>query len=355
MEIIRTQNLAITGKPAVQQQRSSAGEVGGSQGHDGPQRAHGRDGGVWAARAEGQAPLRYERTEKMALHLKTHEGDDVRLKFRSRESGGPGSTLGVNDAEDGEGVTLEPSNRTKVALKVEGNLNSDEFSAIRDAFDQVAKLAEQFFSGGIHSAFESAESLNIDADQLVSFEFRARIEDRVTYAVASFSSSPAVRGDAEAAAVPAPDARQVQGGDDRPAATVEAPMEASVEPREAPADSGEMGLTITDDPVLVVDPASEGGEDAAGVEGEADEGSSALDPEKLIGRFLGQLRDGLMGGFGRPSGVMDFSIKVRMFQETLSTIAEARSDDRAGLPKLVPETLEAIASKEEQGPLDRKA
>jgi len=356
MEIIRTQSLAIAGKPAAQQQRSPANEVGASQGHDGQQRPRGRDGGVLAAGADDRAPLRYERTEKLALHLKTQEGDDVRLKFSSRESGGSEAAVGADNSDDGEGVTLEPSNRTKIALKVEGNLNSDEFSAIRDAFDQVAQLAEQFFSGGIQSAFESAASLSIDADQLISFEFRARIEDRVTYAAASFTSSPAVEAEPEAAAVvPADDVPQVTAGNDRPAIAVEAPSETSVQPREVDAESGEMGLTVTDDPVEVIDPAAAGGEETGAVEGEASEEVQALDPQKLIGRFLGHLREGLMGGFGQQSGVMDFSIKVRMFQETISTIAEARSDDGGGLPKLVPDTLEAIASKEEQGPLDRRA
>ena len=381
MEIIRTQNLAISGKPATQQQQSPA-EQGSQQVHDGRRGAQGRDGAAF--RADSPEPLRYVRTEKMALHLKTQEGDDVKLRFRSRETGGSEAGVQASGEGDGEGITLEPSNKTKVALKVDGNLNADEFSAIRDAFDQVAKLAEQFFSGGIQSAFESAESLSINADQLISFEFRARIEDRVTYAAASFTSSPAVQPEVEPQVVPAGELLHSQGGHDQPAAAVQgghdqavvhpavqgghdqpavqsahdqpaAVAEAPVEGAVGGSEGGPIGLTITDDPIMVLDPAAEGSEQSASVEAEGDTEAQVLDPAKLIGRFLGQLRDGLMGGFSQQSGVMDFSVKIRMFQETISTIAGSDTNEGSGLPKLVPETLEAIASKEEQGPLDKQA
>ena len=87
--------------------------------------------------------LSYRRSERMSLVAETREGDRVRITFRSHES------LQLAEAGGGE---VEP-NRTmvtvrsssKVSIKIHGDLNSAELTAIQDAFDQATELADEFF------------------------------------------------------------------------------------------------------------------------------------------------------------------------------------------------------------------
>ena len=56
-----------------------------------------------------------------------------------------------------------------------------------------------------------------------------------------------------------------------------------------------------------------------------------------------------------PAGALDVSLRIRIVQSTLVTLAQARAEEEAPLPELVPETLDALAAREEAPPLDQMA
>ncbi|MDX1562566.1 MAG: hypothetical protein R3305_06540, partial [Gammaproteobacteria bacterium] len=152
-----------------------------------PRRSEGDDDSRPPAReavpADAEQRLRYERSEKSVLRIRTQEGDVVALKIRAGES------LKVSvgaEGDDDDGVTIAETrvvarSSTRVSLKVKGDLNEAELAAIRDVFAQATALAEDFFSGDYAAAFETASALAIDGDQLARVSLRLKVREALTY------------------------------------------------------------------------------------------------------------------------------------------------------------------------------
>ena len=55
------------------------------------------------------------------------------------------------------------------SFSVEGELNSDEITALNDLLGKVSDLSATFYSGNLEGAFEQALSLGYDDEQIASF------------------------------------------------------------------------------------------------------------------------------------------------------------------------------------------
>ncbi|KUJ72804.1 hypothetical protein [Thiomicrospira sp. WB1] len=120
--------------------------------------------------------LAYSHT--MTLNLQTREGDSVQVDFRqlyaqyqsykqeqSAEMGPQGARY-FESREAMEATAFEE----RFGFSVQGDLNDEELNAIFDVFDQVGKLADEFFNGDVEKAFEQAQNLNVDFGQLKSMD-----------------------------------------------------------------------------------------------------------------------------------------------------------------------------------------
>lgn len=132
---------------------------------------------IVAARVE-QYESAYQYSETMSLQLTTKEGDKVSVDFRqmyaeyqsyrqmqSQEEG----PKGVRYFESREAMEVTAFEE-QFAFSVEGDLNKDELKAVFDVFEQVDKLANNFFDGNIEKALEKAMTLEVDYSQLQSMQ-----------------------------------------------------------------------------------------------------------------------------------------------------------------------------------------
>ncbi len=121
--------------------------------------------------------------QRSSIRIRTQEGDVVKLSI-SRRDRMEASDTAVSDANGTASTTeVEISSRSRMTLKVDGDLNDAEMAAIQNVFAQAEDIANQFFNGDIGAAFELAAGVEFDTEQLarVNMGFRSFQSSEISY------------------------------------------------------------------------------------------------------------------------------------------------------------------------------
>ena len=301
---------------------------------------------------EGDASLRYHRSENTSLKIRTQEGDVVRIRFQTRESAKAELSHEVGDGVESTELKLSSRSSEKLSIRVKGHLNEAELAAIHSAIDQAASIADSFFSGDVGSAFEAASALDVDGDQLARFKLKMRVRESVTYS--AHDSLTRSRPDA----LPSPEAA---GSGTSTTASEETGAKLHAQRREAPA-----GAAAAHPPVDAVTAQPAGGTRAAPApvdagavapfsEMAADGPAPAISPFdglRVVDSFLTELL-GALGADDGHSGMMDLSLKIHVVRSTILTLAESREESQS-VPSLFQDTMAALATSAQSG-LERVA
>lgn len=121
-----------------------------------------------------QAEQAYGYSQTMSLQLTTKEGDKVSVDFRQLYAQYQSYKEAVAGQQDPTGVRYFESREAmemtafeeRFAFSVEGDLNEDELKAVFDVFEQVDKLANQFYEGNIENALQEGMKMELDFGQL---------------------------------------------------------------------------------------------------------------------------------------------------------------------------------------------
>ena len=141
----------------------------------------------------------YRRKERSSLEITTQEGDRVRIDVRSKENFRQ-SSLHVSDGTTE--ITQESvrvASRTRIVLKINGDLNDAERTAIDALVAQVDLLADEFFTSGAAEAFANASALEFDTEQLAQYSLKLRLSERMRYERIALSIAPANQIDPQTA------------------------------------------------------------------------------------------------------------------------------------------------------------
>lgn len=158
-----------------QRQSNSSGQI--ESGHD-----HGPKSKAGSLRNAVHNAVAYDRSERGSLQLRTQEGDVVRIKFMNSESSNVQNQPFENGGSLVSGFSFEGSNESKFQVMVEGDLNTNELSAIRDVLIQAREIANSFFDGDVQAAFETASEFEINSEQLANANMRLSLSETYTYA-----------------------------------------------------------------------------------------------------------------------------------------------------------------------------
>ena len=164
--------------------------------------------------------------QRSTIRIRTQEGDVVRFDLK-RVDRMTASDQAVNDDDGFMSLTeVETSSRTRLMLRVRGDINESEMRAIQNVFGQAEAMANEFFGGDLAAAFSRAESFDFDAEQLarVNMRFRSQQVSTVAYRETIVAQEPA--------AVPAPSTTPVY--EPAPPRTDSAPEPVAVTPSELP-------------------------------------------------------------------------------------------------------------------------
>ncbi len=117
--------------------------------------------------------------QRSVVRIRTQDGDVVTLKFRQRESF---SAMSSAD-ESGSATQLEMSSRSRMDLRVRGELDDGELQAIKAVFERAQEIAGSFFGGDLAEAFSKASELEFDRSELakVKMKFREQEVSRIQF------------------------------------------------------------------------------------------------------------------------------------------------------------------------------
>ena len=122
--------------------------------------------------------------QRSTIRIRTQEGDVVRFDLRRVEK------MSVQDSSFSDGnsfsssTEIELSSRSRMRLRVQGDLNEAEYAAVQNVFAQAEAIADEFFGGDLVAAFDMAAGIEFDSEQLarVNMRFREKLESEVSYA-----------------------------------------------------------------------------------------------------------------------------------------------------------------------------
>ncbi|MDC0661545.1 DUF5610 domain-containing protein [Marinobacter sp. SS21] len=103
--------------------------------------------------------------DALAFEVRTREGDVVQVRMDERRY------LGVRagDGDNEGGVSSAELFAGRYRFTVEGELNEAERGALTRLFEQAQGVAGRFFDGDVQGAFEAAQSLGLEGEELASF------------------------------------------------------------------------------------------------------------------------------------------------------------------------------------------
>lgn len=152
--------------------------------------------------------------QRSVLYIRTQEGDRVKLDLRQTDSIAVRDTTGESGGAVAGYTEISLSSSSRLKVGVHGDLNESELAAIREVLLQAESIANEFFSGDLLAAFDEANGIQIDSDQLARVKLRLSSNIRVTGTYSAIQAlAPRSTGDsseavavAGATAVPKPSA-----------------------------------------------------------------------------------------------------------------------------------------------------
>lgn len=280
-----------------------------------------------------------ESKQRSVIRIRTQEGDVVKLSLRRYDRISASDNAVSNGAESSSSTEVEVSSRSRMMLKVEGDLNENELAAIQNVFSQAEEIANQFFGGDISAAFDLATGFEFDSEQLarVRLGFRNFQSSNVTYSESTTSLAPA-----SATAATAATASTVQ-----PAAVE--PVAVEISAPQSPAQPAPV-RPVSTAPAVTVEPVDNAVETAP-----ESSPASAIDTSvfsdffSLISDFLRSIGDGFEANGASSSSSIRFhyseSFKLEILGAVINATAPEPLEDVASAASLV---IDGIADSDEQ-------
>jgi hypothetical protein len=106
--------------------------------------------------------------ERAGIEIRTQEGDVIRIKYSNRVE----LNVGTANTEGATATEASLTQRQRLRVSVEGNLNEQERRAIDDVLAKIDALAQEFFAGDVESSFAQAAQLGFDSEQLAKVAVR---------------------------------------------------------------------------------------------------------------------------------------------------------------------------------------
>ena len=103
------------------------------------------------------------------VQIKTQEGDVISISFQSlAESSKTAFQLDQGNTQI-RAYGESQSSKLDFSISIKGDLNEDEQKAIHQLMQKIKKVSKEFFQGDINAAFEHAQKLGFNSQQISSF------------------------------------------------------------------------------------------------------------------------------------------------------------------------------------------
>ncbi len=245
-----------------------------------------------------------------SLQIVTSDGVRVGVRFSEQDLFAVGSA----QSADGSSSTSAALSRGRIEISVQGNLSADDLKAVDALVSQVDALAQQFFSGDLQDAFNSAAALGSQPSQIAQFSLH------LSYArigvVGVVSEAP-----------PAAQASQVPASTPASAGAPDAGSSGTTSP--ADSSSGADSSAGSTDPTSANGSASPSGSDSA---------------QQTIGNFIQDVLGKLASVSGTARLTFSMKWKLELLASALPAYAPTTQSAAAPGTQLASSTLESLAN-----------
>lgn len=122
------------------------------------------------------------------LEITTKQGDVVKISLNQLAT----SSRTAFQIEQGNskisGYEESLSFESNFEIRIEGDLNKNEQKSLKNLLNQLYKVSDEFFNGKIANAFEHAQKVGFDSDQLTGFSLDLNSEQKVQ-AIAAYQQT----------------------------------------------------------------------------------------------------------------------------------------------------------------------
>ena len=258
---------------------------------------------VAANRESSASVLQVEsrRKERTSIRIRTQDGDIVKLKLKNVEKFSAEQATMSDEDGYSELTSIQSGSRSRLMLKVEGELDEGELEAIRNVLAHADDIATEFFDGDLAAAFELAQDFSFDSSELARVKMRFGLNEVTKLRYAEATTDAGTRPAEDSAG---PDA--VLHDTATPVAAPVSDVESDAVPAAAP--------------------------DRASVHADSESGdpdSSERQLENVIAGFLRTVREGFFAADEVGPTQLHFSerFKLDLLQAVVRTIGEAPGEE----------------------------
>lgn len=245
--------------------------------------------------------------QRSSIMIRTQEGDVVKLSLRQFSEMSASGSQSVEGNTASSETEIEFSSRSRIVMKVRGDLNEAEMGAIQGVLGQAQEMADAFFGGDIGAAFSAAGGFTFDNEQLANVNMRFSMRQ-----VSNISYTQTV-GPTALPQNPAPEVAPAPATEPVPAVATESPKPEPVAPVEAPVDEA----PAVEEPDAATKPT---------IPGDALSGFF-----EMVGSFLRSVSEGFEGASANSSIRFQYSesFKLSLLQSVIHTAAPDDAGDAA--------------------------
>ena len=118
------------------------------------------------------------------IQVTTNEGDVITISLSESEK----HSRGVFQADQGDSKVeiYNESNsfESGFSISIEGDLNEDEQQSLTDLINKMSDVSDEFFAGNIETAFNHAQKIGLDTEQIAGFSMDLKRERSMQAVVA---------------------------------------------------------------------------------------------------------------------------------------------------------------------------
>lgn len=114
---------------------------------------------------------RFSAENSFSLTVQTQDGDNVTIEFSNSQSSSQSFAAAASGNGLAASISLANSSSSEFGFSVQGELDEDELGALSDLLNELSGIADDFFSGNIQEAFNTAAEFQLDGAELASLDF----------------------------------------------------------------------------------------------------------------------------------------------------------------------------------------
>lgn len=122
------------------------------------------------------------------IQITTTEGDVVTVRLREEMQSSQSYFSAEQQGNEIVAYSESELSLSSFSLSIDGDLNADEQKSLADLINKMTEVSDEFFGGDINVAFQHAQKVGFDTEQIAGFSMDLRKEESVQ-AVAAYQQT----------------------------------------------------------------------------------------------------------------------------------------------------------------------